>query len=85
MMSACERILKDEIPIDGGYWVESLIELLTAQDARIDELCGELESEFPELLERRFPTDSVLGNKQGTKETLGHWAEENSREGWPRG
>ncbi len=84
-MSAFKRILEDEIPIDGGHRVESLIELLTAQNAEIDEICAELESEFPQLFERRFPTDSVLGNKQRGKETLRYWAEESSREGWQRG
>ncbi len=73
------------IQIGGGHRVESLIQLLTAQDAEIDEICAELEIEFPQLFERRFPTDSVLGNKKGTEEPLQHWAEESSREGWPRG
>ena len=57
LKNACERILTDEIRIDGVHRIEDLIELLTAQDARIDELCAELESECPELFGRRFPTD----------------------------
>ncbi len=57
LKSACKRILTDEIPIDGRNRIEDLIELLTAQDAGVDETCGELESEFPELFGRRFPTD----------------------------
>ena len=70
--SAFERILRDEIRIDGGHRVESLIELVTAQDARIYEICAELESEFPQLFERRFPTDSVLACKdKGTPSALG--------------
>ncbi len=56
-MSACERILKDEIQIGGGHRVEDLIELLTAQDAGINELCTKIESVFPQLFRRRFPTD----------------------------
>ena len=52
LKSAFERILKDEIQIDGGHGVESLIELLTAQEARIDEICAQLESEFPQLFLR---------------------------------
>ena len=85
LKDAWERILKDQIRIDGGHRIEDLIELLTAQDAGNDEICAELESEFPELFGRRFPTDSVLGHNQRTKETLRQWAGESSREGWPRG
>ena len=85
LMSAWERILKDQIRIDGEHRVEDLIELLTAQDAGNDEFCAVLESEFPELFGRRFPTDRTLGDEQRTKETLRQWAEESSREGWPRG
>ena len=57
LMSARERILSDEIPIDGGRRIEDLIELLTAQNAGIDQLCAQLEGESPELFGRRFPKD----------------------------
>ena len=72
LKDAWERILKDEVRIDGGHRVEDLIELLTGQDARNDELCAELESEFPQLFERRFPTDRTLAARGESRLSVSH-------------
>ena len=49
-LAACSPAEKTDAP-------EELPTTLTAQDAGNDELCAVLESEFPELFGRRFPTD----------------------------